>query len=226
MSTTTGQTDVSAPRPTLDPERWVEEHCDVLYRYALVRVSNPDTARDLVQEAFLAAWRSAERFAGNASERTWLMRILRNKIVDHYRKRRPEFSAEGINELAELEAKQFVQSGLHRGGWTSLGSPGNWKDAAERMEDAEFWEVVHRCVGKLPGNAAQVFLMREVEGDSTDEICSTLNISRNHLGVLLHRARLALRRCLELSWFLDGHVLRSVRRLIRGPSHLGGSAAS
>lgn len=197
------QTPDRASSSRLDPERWVEGHCDSLYRYALARVANPETAKDLVQETLLAAWRSAERFAGRASERTWLLRILRNKLVDHYRKPRPEFPAEGINELAELEARQFVQSGLHKGGWTSLGSPSHWQDAAECMQKAEFWEVVHRCVGKLPPSAAHVFVMREVDGDSTDEICSTLNINRNHLGVLLHRARLALRRCLDLNWFSE-----------------------
>jgi len=190
----------SAPA-ALDPERWVEEHCDALYHYALVRVTNPETAKDLVQDTLLAAWRSADGFAGKASERTWLMRILRNKIADHYRKRRPEFPAEGMEELADLEAKQFITSGLHRGGWTPLGRPGHWKDTAQSVEDAEFWEVVHRCVRKLPPNTSHVFLMRELNGESSDKICSSLNISRNHLGVLLHRARLALRRCLELNWF-------------------------
>lgn len=196
-----GAPDPSPAPSALDPERWVEAHCDALYQHALARVTDPETARDLVQETFLAAWRSAGRFAGKASERTWLTRILRHKIVDHYRKRRPEFPAEGIAELAELEAKQFVQSGLHKGGWTSLGSPGHWEDAAQCMENAEFWEVVHRCVRKLPPNAAHVFLLREMNGDSSDEICASMNISRNHLGVLLHRARLALRRCLDLNWF-------------------------
>jgi len=196
-----GPPDSEGTASVLDPERWVEAHCDALYHYALARLANPETAQDLVQETFLAAWRSAERFAGRSSERTWLMRILRNKIADHYRRQHLEFAAEGIDELAELEAKQFVQSGLHKGGWTSLGSPGHWKDAAQSMEDAEFWEALHRCVRKLPPKTSHVFLMRELNGESSDKICTSLNISRNHLGVLLHRARLALRRCLELNWF-------------------------
>lgn len=203
METATQQANPSTNPAALNPEQWVEEHCDLLYRYALTRVSNPETAKDLVQETFLAAWRSAERFAGTASERTWLMRIMRNKIVDHYRKRRPEFSAEGISELAELEETQFQQSGLHQGSWTPAAHPHIWKDATQSMENSEFWETVHRCAQKLPPKVASVFLLRDVDGCSSEEICSTLQVSRNHLGVLLYRARLALRRCLEIHWFRE-----------------------
>jgi len=191
----------SSARHGLDPERWVEEHCDGLFRYALARVSDPDTAKDLVQETLLAAWKSSPGFDGRASERTWIMRIMRNKIADHYRKRRPEFGVEDLNALAQLEEKQFTQSGFHKGAWAPGAAPGRWADAATSMEQSEFWEIVHQCTGKLPGKIASVFLLREVDGKSTDEICSTLQIKPNHLGVLLHRARLALRHCLELHWY-------------------------
>jgi len=201
METGTQPSSPPAGSAGLDPQRWVEEHCDELYRYALARVTNPEVARDLVQETFLAAWRSSERFAGKASERTWLVRIMRNKIADHYRKRRPEFGVDGVDELVELEEKQFAQTGLHKGGWASANSPKAWKDAAESLEESEFWEVVHECARKLPAKTASVFLLREVDGRSNEEICATLQMNANHVGVLLHRARLALRRCLELNWF-------------------------
>lgn len=187
----------------LDPERWVEEHADVLYRHALSRLGDTETAKDLVQETFLAACRSLERYAGKASERTWLFRILRNKIADHYRRRRPVSPVGHENELAELEANQFVQSGLHHGGWRPANQPQHWKSAEESLTQSEFWAVIQQCTGKLPRTVATAFLMREVEETSSAEICSTLNITQNHLGVLLHRARLAMRRCLELNWFRD-----------------------
>jgi RNA polymerase sigma-70 factor, ECF subfamily len=199
-SEATGPESGSRP-PDLNPEGWVELHCDDLYRYALARVRDPETAKDLVQETFLAAWRSSERFAGQASERTWLTRILRNKIVDHYRKRRPEFAVE--DELTGLEEKQFERAGLHQGGWTSSNAPASWKDATQCLEESEFWIVLQQCTDKLPAKVANVFLLREVDGRSYEEICSTLGMNRNHLGVLLHRARLALRRCLELHWFKE-----------------------
>lgn len=185
----------------LNPEGWVAKHCDDLYRHALARVRDPETAKDLVQETFLAAWQSSERFAGHASERTWLARILRNKIVDHYRKRRPEIAVE--DELAGLEEKHFERGGLHKGGWISSNAPASWKDATQCLEESEFWDVLHQCANKLPAKVANVFLLREVDGRSSEEICSALGMNRNHLSVLLHRARLALRRCLELHWFKE-----------------------
>lgn len=188
---------------SLDPESWVERHADTLFRYALSRVSKPEIAEDLVQETLLAAWKSASRFEGKASERTWLTRILRNKIMDYYRGQRPEITAETLSELARLEEQQFTQSGLHAGGWSASGTPGHWKDPEQAMDRSEFWAVLHQCAGKLPATTASVFLLREVDGQATDEICSTLNITPNHLGVLLHRARLAIRRCLELHWFRE-----------------------
>jgi RNA polymerase sigma-70 factor (TIGR02943 family) len=198
------QTGFQAPASSsLNPERWVEEHCDVLFRYARARVRDPDTASDLVQETMLAAWKSAPRFDGRASERTWIMRIMRNKIADHYRKRRPEFAVDDLSELERLEEMQFNQSGLHKGAWAAGASPGRWSDAAQCMEHSEFWEVVHQCADRLPPKAANVFLMREVDGQTNAEISSSLDISPNHLGVLLHRARLAMRRCLELHWFRE-----------------------
>jgi len=192
-----------AADPRLNPERWVEDHCDLLFRYALARVTDPDTASDLVQETLLAAWKSAPKFDGRASERTWIMRIMRNKIADHYRKRRPEFAVQDLNELEQLEEKQFNQSGIHKGAWAAATSSGEWKDATQSMERSEFWEVVHQCTEKLPPKVAAVFVLREVDGQSTEDICLALSIKANHLGVLLHRARLAMRRCLELNWFRE-----------------------
>lgn len=195
--------DTARPGSGLDPERWVERHADRLFRYALSRVGSRELAEDLVQDTLFAAWRSAERFEGRASESTWLSRILRNKITDHYRKKRPEFAVEDTCELARLEEQQFQQDGLHSGGWSHSGAPGHWKDTSQAVEHAEFWTVLQRCTEKLPEHNARVFLLREVDGRTSDEICSLLNINRNHLGVMLHRARLAIRRCLELHWFRD-----------------------
>jgi RNA polymerase sigma-70 factor (ECF subfamily) len=188
-------------RPSLNPEGWVDLHCEALFGYALRRVADTETAKDLVQETLLAAWRSADRFAGKATERTWLFRILRNKIADHYRGSRPEFSVDALNELARLEEQQFNRTGLHAGAWAKAAAPAEWPEGSQAMEQSEFWDVVHNCTTKLPPHTRTAFLMREMDGHSSEEICETLGIKRNHLGVLLHRARLALRRCLELNWF-------------------------
>jgi len=184
----------------LAPEEWVERYGDCLFRHACARVSQPEVAEDLVQEALIAAWKSRAEFGGRASEKTWLMRILRNKIADYYRKQRLKLEATDLDALQELEEQQFENgwSGTH---WQKGTAPRTWANPRQSLERAEFWKVVYECTSKLPGKVAQVFLLREVDDLASDEICRELNIKPSHLFVLTHRARLALRRCLELRWF-------------------------
>ena len=190
-------------REEIDPEEWVAGHGDYLFRHALARTGSQDVAEDLVQETFLAAWKSAPRFAGRASERTWLSSILRNKIADFYRRQRPEISLGDVEALAQVEEQQFTKDSLYDGHWGSGAAPIEWKDASRSAEQAEFWETLHQCTHKLPEKTARVFLLRELDGCDSEEICRELNLKPAHLFVLLHRARLALRRCLELHWFRE-----------------------
>jgi RNA polymerase sigma-70 factor (TIGR02943 family) len=197
--------DTSQPdaRQQIAPEEWVATHGDYLFRHALARTGRPEVAEDMVQETFLAAWKSAHRFAGRASERTWLLRILRNKIADHYRRQRSEIVASDVDALAQFEEQQFKQTSLGGHAWKAGNVPATWKDARKSLEQAEFWEVLQNCTHKLPAMTARVFLMRELDGLESPTICRELNIKPSHLFVMLHRARLALRRCLELNWFSD-----------------------
>jgi len=194
---------VRAARPQIDPEEWVTNHGDYLFRHALARTGLQEAAEDLVQETFLAAWQSAHRFAGRASERTWLLSILRNKIADHYRKQRPEIGSRDVEALARMEEQQFTQNWLGGSPWNSGSVPAAWSDARQCLEQAEFWETLHECTHKLPEKTAHVFLLRELDGWESSAICRELKIKPAHLFVMLHRARLALRRCLELHWFHD-----------------------
>lgn len=187
----------------MDPEAWVASHGDYLFRHALARTSAPQVAEDLVQETFLAAWKSASQYAGRASERTWLLSILRNKIADYYRRQKPEISSSDVEALAQLEHQQFVQGGLNGGHWIAGVAPAEWTDASRCAEQAEFWKILHDCTHKLPEQTARVFLLRELDGMESPDICRELNISSSNLFVMLHRARLALRRCLELNWFRE-----------------------
>lgn len=190
-------------RPHIDPEEWVASHGDYLFRHALARTGLQQVAEDLVQETFLAAWKSAHRFAGRASERSWLLGIMRNKIADHYRKQRPEISSRDVESLAQFEEQHFAGNRLAAGHWNPGVAPVEWPDARQSLELAEFWETVHACTHKLPEQTARVFLLRELDGWESPAICQELNIKPSHLFVMLHRARLALRRCLELHWFRD-----------------------
>jgi RNA polymerase sigma-70 factor (TIGR02943 family) len=186
-----------------DPERWVDEHGDVLYRYALVRVRKPEIAQDLVQETLLAAMRSYEKFAGQSSVRSWLCGILKHKLGDYFRKLGRETSFTDLEFLADEYSEKFVPEGY----WVHMNGPKEWKpEVDEVMHRDEFWKVMRECLGRLPDRVATVFMMREMDEIESKEICATLSISENNLWVMLHRARMALRECLEMNWFENPEV--------------------
>jgi RNA polymerase sigma-70 factor (ECF subfamily) len=184
----------------LDPERWVAEHGDALFHYALSRVRDPGAAEDLVQDALLSALKGHERYEGRSTERTWLVGILKNKVLDHFRAARREACFTDIEFFADAEEGSF-ESGVLLRHWLPASAPGEWEGAGAELDRVEFWGVFQRCTGRLPERIACAFVLREVDGLSTNEICTTLDISASNLWVMLHRARLALRLCLETHWF-------------------------
>ena len=188
-----------------NPERWVDEHGDVLYRYALARVRKPEIAQDLVQETLLAAMRSHERFAGQSSVRSWLCGILKHKLCDYFRKRGRETSLTDLEFLEDECADRFVPEGF----WVHMNGPKEWRPEPDVvMHRDDFWQTMRDCLGKLPERIATVFMMREMDEIESKEICATLDISESNLWVMLHRARMALRECLAVNWFENPEVKR------------------
>jgi RNA polymerase sigma-70 factor (TIGR02943 family) len=182
--------------PKYDPGRWVNEHGGCLYGYALARVRVPEVARDLVQETFLVGIRSLERFAGRSSERSWLVGILKNKILDYWRKAHREMPFSDIEFRADQGSESFDRHS------SCLNVADQWGSKAEEvLHKTEFWQIVHDCLSKLPRRHSVVFTLREIDSMSTKEICRTLSISEANLWVMLHRARAALRESLEENWF-------------------------
>lgn len=190
------------PPNTIDPERWVDEHGDYLFHYALSRLRDHHLAEEYVQEALLSALRSAERFEGRSSERTWLAGILKNKILDHFRKAGRETSFTDLEFYGDEERQQFDHPTVPNH-WVAELAPSEWDCAGAELDREAFWKVFHHCASRLPDKIAKVFLLRELDDLSTEEICATLTITPGNLWVMLHRARTALRRCLEDNWF-DG----------------------
>ena len=182
---------MSDGRPA-DAARWVDEHGDALYRYALGRVGRADVAEDLVQETFLAALRAAGTFAGRSSERTWLTGILKNKLIDRLRR-------EGRSRPAtDLGAPDDWLDGLYdaTGHWRS--PPGAWgADPAALLERREFWEAFERCRAGLPDRLREVLSLRLLDGVPAADLCAALGITANNLWTLLHRARVRLWQCLD-----------------------------
>lgn len=192
----------SPSSPSLsDPEQWVELHGDYLFKYALLRLRDPAKAEDAVQETFLAALKGGKSFAGRSAEKSWLVGILKNKIYDHYRQAGRETSFTDLEFYADEESERFVPDGLLQDSWIHDRGPLDWSGPGASLDSALFWRTFQECSSKLPKNVAVVFQLREVDGLESREICDLLGISESNLWVMLHRARMALRRCLETNWF-------------------------
>jgi RNA polymerase sigma-70 factor (ECF subfamily) len=185
----------------LDPTDWLDEHGNYLYRYALVRVRDAAAAEDLLQETLLAAIGSYQAHEGRSSERTWLVGIMRHKVVDYFRRlaRTPEFH---VSDEEGNDLDWFEPEGEWRGHWRDGQAPVSWPvDAVKLMESREFWEIVDRCLKCLSPQMAAAFTLREIDGLSSQEICEILNVTPNNLWVILHRGRAKLRHVLETEWF-------------------------
>ena len=184
--------------PSKNPEQWVHDHGDVMYRYALKHVRNEHVAQDLVQEALLAAWRGRDNFDGRSQVRTWLIGILRHKVLDHYRRRKRESPASDPQQFDAWvdDDDVFTDSGMWRI------RPSSWGENPEAaLENEAFMQAFETCLERLPEQMADAFILRNVEHIETDEACKALDVTPTNLYVLLYRARAKLRQCLENTWF-------------------------
>ncbi len=180
----------------LSPADWLERHGDTLYRFALARVRDESQAEDLVQETLLAALQAKNRYAGNASEKTWLIGILKHKITDLFRRSRREASEEFDEDVIYQDMDGVFDA---QGNWQIEVS--DWGRPERSLEQAQFWQTLSDCVGRLAPRLALLFALREIDGADSDEICEAMQITPNNLWVMLSRMRVQLRHCLDVSWF-------------------------
>ena len=179
----------------LNPDLWIDNYADYLYNYTMSRINNSNVAKDLVQETFLAALKSAPNFKGNSTEKTWLTSILKNKIIDHYRKIN---SKKGKAEIR----MSFYDEGDNEGSWIEEKVPQSWKNKTEvDIENSELQDQIDECIDNLPEKYAIAFRMKTVLEYDTEDICNELGITSSNLWVLLYRARTQLRSCMEKNWF-------------------------
>lgn len=186
---------------SVNPEHWVDEYGDYLYRYAYSRLRDGNAAEEVVQETFLAGVRYAEQFAGRGSEQGWLTGILKRKIVDFVRRRVKDNRAAAYEDEHDPSTQMFD-------------AMGNWKSGAikwspapdQRQESEELQEVVRECLQTLPKGQADVFVLSVMEDMDSEEICSELDITPSNFWVRMHRARLGLARCVGSKWYEDDEV--------------------
>lgn len=179
----------------INPNKWIDLYSDYLFNYTISRVSDREIAQDLVQDTFLAALKSMKNFKGEASERTWLISILKRKIIDYYRK---------INSnkgKAEVRIS-YNDDSETEGDWLEerVADPFD-KTAEDTMQNTELGDAIFNCLSKLPEKQADVFRMKTIEGLETEVICNELNITASNLWVIIHRARTAMAECLKENWF-------------------------
>lgn len=181
-------------------EQLLAEHRPVLFRYALLQMRDAELAEDAVQETLLSAWQSSASFAGKAGLRTWLIGILKHKIADHWRRRTNDVTFSDINQFdaedVETDEDAFFTSNGH---WN--GGPSTWNDPEAAFKQQEFWAIYEACQNSLPPKMAKVFMLRELVGLEADEVCREIGLSDANYWVVMHRARLRLRECLEIRWF-------------------------
>ncbi|MEJ1223038.1 sigma-70 family RNA polymerase sigma factor [Sediminicola sp. 1XM1-17] len=179
----------------LQPEFWVDQYADYLFNYAVSRVSDSEIAKDLVQETFFAGLKSAKNYKGDAAERTWLIAILKRKVIDHYRK---------INSnKGKAEVRMSYNTNAEsEGDWLEeqVADPGSMLEISD-IENEELGMAIQECISKLPKKQAMVFTMKTVQGMSTEDICNELDINPSNLWVMIHRARTTLMDCLNQNWF-------------------------
>ena len=183
-----------------DFARLIESHRGYLLRVAQLQLRDRDAAEDVVQDTMLAAL-SGSGFAGKSSLKTWLTGILKHKIVDAIRRnqREPVVAAAFGDLDSELDIEDFDALFKDNGAWES--KPAEWGNPEESLGQRQFFDMMDICLERLPPNTARVFMMREVMELECDEICTELSITSNNLWVILYRARMALRECLEKNWF-------------------------
>lgn len=174
----------------INPEKWVDKYSDYLFNYTISRVNDRELAKDLISETFLSALKAMKNFKGEATERTWLISILKRKIIDYYRK--------SGSKKGKAEVKIDYHGQDQEGEWLEE----QVSDPAEYdMENRELKLVIFDCLEKLNERQARIFKMKTIDGVDTETICNEFKITPSNLWVIIHRARIALANCLEKNWY-------------------------
>ena len=186
---------VTITEPVLNPETWIDEYGDYLFRYAMSRLRDTTAAEEVVQETLLSGIRYQQQFAGRGSERAWLLGILKRKIIDYVRMRSK------YHQRYEDEADPTVDLFDQQGRWKKGAWPNLSPDSNLSME--ELWHIVKQCLETLPKSQADVFVLSVMEEMDTPDICRQLEITPSNFWVRLHRARVGLAKCVGSQWFDD-----------------------
>jgi len=187
----------------LSDPKFLTELRVMMLKFAKLQLSDESLAEDAVQEALIGALKNAGKFERRSALKTWVFAILKNKIADLLRKGQKYVQASSLlNEDQEEEGMDHLFK--ENGHWQKNEMPASWGSPQESVKQDHFWRIFETCLHGLPENQARLFMMREFIQLDANEICESLDISTSNLHVMLYRARLRLRECLENKWFLKG----------------------
>jgi RNA polymerase sigma-70 factor (TIGR02943 family) len=184
----------------LKPEKWVQNYADYLYSFAHYRVSDQELAEDLVQDTFLSALSARDTYKGQASEKTWLVSILKNKIIDHYKKASTRNESPLQLSTYDAPSYDYFFNKQKKGHWQKDHSPKDWSESPEQHETKEFYTVLKKCLAALPAKWQGVFKMSMLDEQDSKEVCKEFSLTSSNFWVIMHRAKLQVRECLEKNW--------------------------
>ncbi len=181
---------------SINPQNWLSKYGDSMYQYLLPRVNDSNEAQDILQDTFLSGLKGLSGYKGVASEKNWLFAIMKNKLIDYYRiKAKNQFIFQ-IPDLNSIDDEWFDIDGK----WTTTKIPSTWESNISSFEKKEIQNIINICKENLNEMYKNVFVLKYLEGLESAEICKVLNISSSNYWVLLHRARLQMRECIEKSF--------------------------
>jgi RNA polymerase sigma-70 factor (TIGR02943 family) len=173
---------------------------DYLLKFARLQLRNDAWAEDAVSETQLAAIAKPQAFSSRSQLKTWLVGILKHKIIDALRLHQREISVSPLSEDEESDPLEHMAF-MANGHFCDL--PSDWGQPDQRLESQQFFQVLEACTSRLPASQGRLFLMREWLELPVETICKELQLTPTNLYVQLHRARLRLRECLENNWFVS-----------------------
>lgn len=176
----------------MEIEKWVDEYGDALYAFALSRISDSEIAKDLVQDTFVAALKNFENFEQRSSVKTWLISILKRKIIDHYRL---------VDSRKTIAMSHYFRESGRVGHWNENSAPkGIISETVEKIENSELEKTIQDCIENLPEKWKGIVIDKLIEEKDSDEVCKEYEITSSNFWVIIHRAKLQLRACLEINW--------------------------
>lgn len=188
---------------TFSDPQYLAELRTMMLKFAKLQLVDDELAEDAVQEALIGALKNADKFERRSALKTWVFAILKNKIADILRKGNKYVQASSL--LKEDQDEDFDHLFKENGHWQPSAKPHIWGSPDEALKQKHFWRIFETCLHGLPENQSRLFMMREFIQLEADEICESLDISLSNLHVMLYRARLKLRECLETKWFQNSN---------------------